>query len=99
MKDNNTQNHTKCKTTTAIELRLQKLLLNKPYKNEVTLTGQNPYLKLGTITQNVQPRPLAYKRLLNKPYKNEVTLPRMLCNKNEAISHLQAEMGFVEDFR
>ena len=26
-------------------------------------------------------------------------MPRMLCNANGAISHLQAEMGFVEDFR
>ena len=26
-------------------------------------------------------------------------LPRMLCNRNGAISHLQTEMGFVEDFR
>ena len=28
-----------------------------------------------------------------------MTLPRMLCNGNGAISHLQAEMEFVEDFR
>ena len=27
------------------------------------------------------------------------TMPRMLCNKNGAISHLQTEMGFGEDFR
>ena len=26
-------------------------------------------------------------------------MPRMLCNGNGAISHLQTEMGFVEDFR
>ena len=26
------------------------------------------------------------------------TLPRMLCNGNGVISHLQTEMGFVEDF-
>ena len=26
-------------------------------------------------------------------------MPRMLCSANGAISHLQAEMGFVEDFR
>ena len=24
--------------------------------------------------------------------------PRMLCNRNGAISHLQTEMGFVDDF-
>ena len=28
-----------------------------------------------------------------------VSIPRMLCNRNGAISHLQTEMGFVEDFR
>ena len=27
------------------------------------------------------------------------TVPRILCNGNGAISHLQTEMGFVEDFR
>ena len=27
----------------------------------------------------------------------EMTLPRMLCNGNGAISHLQTEMEFVED--
>ena len=28
-----------------------------------------------------------------------VTVPRMLCNGNGAFSHLQTEMGFIEDFR
>ena len=31
--------------------------------------------------------------------KYRIILPRMLCNRNGAISQLQTEMGFVEDFR
>ena len=30
---------------------------------------------------------------------NKQTWPRILCNRNGAISHLQTEMGFFEDFR
>jgi len=32
-------------------------------------------------------------------YKAFWSMPRMLCNRNGAISHLKTEIGFVEDFR
>ena len=34
-----------------------------------------------------------------KGFTFQITLPRMLCNGNGAIFHLQTEMGFPEDFR
>ena len=43
-----------------------------------------------------------YKRMAydnSKGYFTYLNVPRMLCNGNGAISHLQTEMGFVEDFR
>ena len=35
----------------------------------------------------------------SKVYACKYLLSRMLCNENGAISHLQTEMGFVEDIR
>ena len=32
------------------------------------------------------------------PALNSKIKPRMLCNGNRAISHLETELGFVEDF-
>ena len=51
---------------------------------------RNIWLSMSTVVANC-----SYVDLVVK----QECMPRMLCNRNGAISHLQTEMGFVEDFR
>ena len=43
--------------------------------------------------------PIEKEKEMTTSVMSKTTMPRILCNGNGAISHLQTEMGFVKDFR
>ena len=68
--------------------------------NTVRLSIQFQFLILVTVFSGYQMIYTVTEKMVNIPKTCTMEIqPRMLCNGNGAISHLQTEMGFFEDFR